>query len=321
MQEADIRPKELFNHYLELSRQDAQSFNRQRFESIPCPACGKAETSSAFEKFGFHYLRCATCGSLYCSPRPSEAVLMEFYKNSPSSTYWSQVFFPQVAESRREKLFKPKAAEIAKGLKQRGFEPKTICDVGAGYGMLLEELRPYFPAAELYAIEPSAELAARCRSQGFVALETTVEHAAEWQGKFDLVICFEVIEHVYQPLHFVGSLKNLLREEGLCLITGLGCDGFDIVTLKQHSQSVSPPHHLNFPSISGYQQLFERAGMKHIEITTPGQLDVDIVLNSGHSTEFLKMLESRGKEAVMDFQALLQKHRLSSHTWVMAQKA
>ena len=320
IKEEEIRPKELFQRYLELSQKDARKFNASNFKRIPCPGCGGDNSEKRFKKNGFQYVFCSICGSLYCSPRPSEEDLELFYKKSESAKYWAEVFFPAVAETRREKLFKKKAKQVHDVMEKKDFSPEAICDVGAGYGIFLEELKSFFPSAFFFAIEPSPDLAKRCRSKGFETLQATAEQSQLWGKEFDLVITFEVIEHVYSPDRFISSLYQLVKPGGYCLITGLGYEGFDILTLQKHSNSVFPPHHLNFLSIQGFKELFQRAGFSHIDIWTPGELDVDIVKNSPMVDEFTKALISRGEKAVKKFQSFLQKHQLSSHVWGLARK-
>jgi len=159
MKEYEIRPKELFDRYLELSRKDAMAFDKNGFENSVCPGCGSENSEHKFSKNGFTYSICRDCASVFCSPRPTEETIKKFYEESESSKYWSTVFFPAVAELRREKLFKIKAEKICSLLKELKLKPAKICDVGAGYGILLEELRKLIPESSFYAIEPCHELA------------------------------------------------------------------------------------------------------------------------------------------------------------------
>lgn len=324
MKENEIRPRELFQKYLELSKADAIRMPTDDFEQVACPGCLSGDAQLRLEKEGFSYKLCNQCGSLYCSPRPSLEQLEDFYKNSASSEFWARDFFPTVAEARREKIFRTKAERVVDILKKRNFQPKHVCDVGAGYGIFLEELQACVqsgnPATAYYAIEPSPDLAAICRSRNFETLEATVEHAEAWSGRFDLVICSEVIEHVYSSDLFLQSILNLLRPGGMAILTGLGYEGLDILELQEHSNSISPPHHINFMSVAGFEQLFTRCGCRDVEVQTPGQLDVDILLNSDNCPHWLEVLATRGEEALQDLQALLRKHRLSSHVWALGIK-
>jgi SAM-dependent methyltransferase len=328
MKEQDIRPADLFEKYLELSARDAHTFfsDRTRFQDVACPACGHTAPAEAFTKEGFRYVECTLCGTLFVSPRPDREALDRFYGDSPSATYWAETFFPASMANRREKIFAPRVSRILDVLKGR--EPRTIIDVGAGYGLFLEAYRHQRPDARLLAIEPGQKLAEVCRGKGFETLEVPVEDAGAWVGAADLAVCFEVLEHVYSPVEFVQSMARLLAPGGRMIVSSLGVEGFDIQVLWDRSRSVSPPHHLNFPSVEGFTRLFERAGLVDVTVLTPGRLDVDIVRNAvaddpsiAADNRFVRLLlEKRSGAAHEAFQQFLAAHALSSHVWVLASK-
>jgi SAM-dependent methyltransferase len=328
MKEQDIRPADLFDKYLALSALDAGTFfpDRSRFQDVACPACGGTAADEAFTKEGFRYAECRHCGTLFVSPRPDRGALDRFYGDSPSATYWAETFFPASMANRREKIFAPRVARVLDVLEGR--EPRTVIDVGAGYGLFLEEYRRQRSDVRLLAVEPGRKLAEVCRSKGFETLEVPVEDARAWAGAADLAVCFEVLEHVYSPLEFVQCMARLVTPGGRILVSSLGVDGFDIQVLWERSRSVSPPHHLNFPSVEGFTRLFERAGLVDVTVLTPGRLDVDIVRNAfaenpsiAADNRFLRLLIEKRSGAVHDaFQQFLATHSLSSHVWVLATK-
>ena len=328
MKEHDIRPADLFKKYLELCEADAITyFGSSPRRDIPCPACDSDKATPAFEKWGFGYVLCEFCGTLYQSPRPVQEDFARFYQESPSSLYWAKTFFPTIAEARRESLFRPKVQEIAQLCRDEGFFPDVLADIGAGYGLFLEEWRESFPETDLIAVEPNPTLAEVCRSKSFNVAECFAERAAHLNGKVDLVVALEVIEHVHDLMAFCSALKDLLRKGGKVLLTGLTVDGFDIQVLWEKSKSISPPHHINFVSVLGFEQLFSRAGFRNIRIFTPGKLDVDIVKNTVNENSdilsgqrFVSHLLSRSEAVLQDFQNFLREHQLSSHCWIWAEK-
>lgn len=324
MKERDIRPEALLNRYLELSAQDAERcFGDEIRVEVECVACGSGRCTRQFEKNGFAYAQCAECATLFQSPRPPIAAFEEFYRQSESSTYWAEVFFPAVAEVRREKIFRPRVERLARLCADHGIAVDRLIDVGAGYGIFLEEWRALFPAAHLVAVEPSESLANECRSKGFAVVEAIVENVAGHDQSADLVTCFEVLEHVYDPLAFVRVLARLARPGGYVFLSTLGADGFDLQVLWEKSTQIFPPHHLNFLSVNGFERLFERAGLTEVSVTTPGQLDVDIIRNAAakdpqllDGQRFLKKLLADERVAAA-FQQFLVDQRMSSHVWVI----
>lgn len=329
MKENDIRPPDLFAEYLRLSAADAENlFDPARREAVDCPGCGGARHQHAFRKSGFDYVVCDACASLFQTPRPPVSEYAQFYRDSVSAQYWADVFLPAVIETRREKLFRPRTERIRALCDERGFKPKTVIDIGAGHGIALEEWRRLDPAARLVAVEPGAALAAACRAKGIDVVETMAEDAsAETAIRGDLVTCFEVIEHVRDAFAFARSLYDLTAPGGVTLVTGLGVDGFDIQVLWDRSNSISPPHHINFMSTAGFENLFKRAGFEKVEVMTPGRLDVDIVAGAVDRGEvdmlprFEQLLLSRGEACRQDFQQFLARHQLSSHCWVLASRS
>ena len=328
MKEAEIRPADLFQEYLKLSAKDAKVyFEPSNRQSIPCPACGSALFLKAFNKFGFDYVECTECATLYQSPRPPLAEFEKFYNDSPSSNYWANIFFPAVAEVRRSKIFVPRVEQISSLCAENNFSPNDLIDIGGGYGTFLTLWREKYPKTNVYTVEPGAALAEVCRKKGIEVLETVAEHAIKtWAEKADLLTCFEVIEHVHNPFIFITALHQLIKPGGYALVSGLGVEGFDIQVLWENSKSISPPHHINFMSVDGFELLFKRAGFTDIKVMTPGKLDVDIVLNmikenpSLQMSRFERTLLQRGEKSRYEFQAFLAKHCLSSHCWIWAKK-
>lgn len=327
MKEHDIRPQALIDRYLELSAEDAeQCFGTGARDTVPCVACGSDHCDPAFVKSGFAYALCRACGTLFQSPRPSIAAFEAFYRESKSSRYWADVFFPAVAEIRREAIFRPRVERLAALCAEKRITVDRLIDVGAGYGIFLDEWRRVAPATHGLAIEPSASLAEACRQKGFPVVEDIVENVAGHDNSADLIVCFEVLEHVYDPLSFVRTLMRLARPGGYVFVSTLGIDGFDMQVLWERASQISPPHHINFLSSRGFERLFMRAGLTGTTITTPGRLDVDIVRNAarrdprlleGH--RFLRHLLENDERAA-SFQQFLSREGLSSHVWVIGQK-
>jgi len=112
MKESEIRPKDLFNAYLELSKKDAESFNKSEFELTNCIACNSRNILDNLIKSGFNYQLCGDCNSLFCNPRPPQKMLNTFYRSSASSKFWFSQFLPAVTEARRERIFARKAVEL-----------------------------------------------------------------------------------------------------------------------------------------------------------------------------------------------------------------
>lgn len=157
-------------------------------------------------------------------------------------------------------------------------------------------------------------------------LEDIVENVIGHESSADVVTGFEVLEHVHDPLDFVRVLKGLARLGGYVCVSTLCIDGFDLQMLWEKSTQISPPHHINFLSVRGFEKLFARAGLEDVVVTTPGQLDVDIVRNTADRDPGI-LADHRFVQAVLArdstrarFQEFLSANQLSSHAWITGRR-
>ena len=325
MKEEEIRKRDVLNRYLDLVQEDSIGLfhDRSAFMKIDCPACGNAEPVSQFDKMGFSYVQCGKCETLFVSPRPAYKDLMRIYVDSPSTRFWVNDFFLPMAEARREKIFRPRAEFIAESFPD--IRSGRLADIGAGFGLFLEELNKLWPESDIVAIEPSVDMAKICRDKGLQVLESTLEEVSSAE-KFDLLTAFELFEHLHDPIPFAEKVCDLLNPGGYLFLTTLNGLGFDIQILWERSKSVSPPHHLNFFNPHSMEILLERVGFDIVEISTPGQLDWDII-EGGFRHEgidpgrFFRTISHHGTaEAKQDLQQWIRTHNFSSHMRVIAKK-
>lgn len=177
------------------------------------------------------------------------------------------------------------------------------------------------------AVEPSESLPREYRANGFEVVEDIVENVHGRDNHANFVACFEVLNHVYNPRAFVCVLTRLVRPGGYVVVSTLGVVGFDIQVLWDRSNAVFLPHHISFLSVAGFACLFTRSDLVELEVTTLGQLDVDIVRNALQGAPDLlkgsrllrRLLADKVRAAA--FQPFLSENLLSSHSWVVDGKA
>lgn len=326
MKEEDIRKRELFDKYISLVEQDSAALLKKKSEflKICCPACGSGESFDGFEKKGFEYSCCTSCKTLYANPRPRFEDLMDFYTGSESTSFWINEFFKPVAEERRKQIFRPRAEYISKILSEK--TDLTIGDIGAGFGIFLDELSRLRKGDNLVAIEPSPEQARLCESLGLVAETSALESLEGYEGQFELLTAFELFEHLHDPEDFLKHVFRMLRPGGLFLITTLNGIGFDILLLWENSRSILPPVHLNFFNPESIAMLLKKCGFEMVETATPGRLDWDIVESAIKNTgarpgRFWEMFAASGTaESKAALQDWISGGGMSSHMRILAKK-
>jgi hypothetical protein len=333
LQEAEIRPAAVLHKFKELSESEA----RERFGDpatlveVACPACGAPEKLPAFIKNTFTFQQCAGCASVYVSPRPTVAALADYYTNSRAVEYRSQHFDPETAKARRYHLLVSLIGWLGQLVDEAGFrEPRAdaplrraFADIGANNPLIFEEVSRLGLFDRLYAIGAAPLLQEECRSRG----AELVDSLAAAELSLGAITACEQLEHQHSPLNFLSSAAERLVEGGVLVCTTRTISGFDLQTLWDKASYIFVPEHLNLLSIEGLEQLVKRAGLELVELSTPGQLDVELVRHAMaenpalHLPPFIhQLLTRRGRAAHEDFQEFLQKHRLSSHVRIAAGK-
>lgn len=324
-----IRPDDLMRQSDRLHAEDLRWLlaRESEFVLVACPACGSDETTPLWGKDGFHYVRCVACRTGYLNPRPLAETLDQYYRMAENYNFWEKYVFPASEATRREQIVRPRVQRVVDLCRGRGVQGCLLVEVGAGYGTFCEEVARTGLFSRVVAIEPTPSMAQACRNRGLEVLELPIEQVRLEQELADVIVSFEVIEHLFSPRDFLTACARLLKPGGLLALTCPSVDGFDVVTLGAVSQVVDPEH-LNYFHPASLSLLYQRCGFEVVELTTPGRLDAEIVRKrtlaglhdlSGHP--FLEQVLLRDWERLgTAFQAFLAANLLSSHMWIAGRR-
>ena len=327
--EDDIRPDALMVGQQQRTLNDAKLLLQyeHQFVEIACPACGSRKETKNFKKFGLRYVSCSMCRTIYVTPRPRPDHLAEYYVKSEDWAYWSKHVFPASEKARREKIFIPRVNALLEMCKRFSTATRTIAEVGAGFGIFCEEIKKARVFNRILAIEPSPDLARSCRDRGIETLEQPFENVVIEDGSLDVLACFEVIEHLYDPQAFLKKGNALLSPGGLLVISCPNAAGFEAVVLGEKWGAIELGH-LNLFNLDSLSTLLQVSGFKVIQQTTPGRHDAELVrkevLDGAFDLAdqpFLKqILIEKWQETGAAFQYFLSENLLSSHMLFAAQK-
>ena len=110
---------------------------------------------------------------------------------------------------------------------RRPLEGRSALDVGCGAGLLAEPLARL--GAQVTAIDAAPELVEVARrhaaEQGLV-IDFRAAAVEDIEGRFDLITCLEVVEHVADPQAFIAALAKRLAPGGLLILSTPNATGW-----------------------------------------------------------------------------------------------
>lgn len=275
----EIRPNELREGQVAAYERDLERLRRRlaEFVAVGCPACDGEKSKPAFEKYGFQFRRCDECRTLYMSPRPSPAVMASYYSDSENYKFWAEHIFPASEAARRERIHRPMLEYIVNACAQYEVEPRLLVEVGPGFGTFAALAQDSGAFKQVVTIERTPEMAEACRARSLTVLEKAVEDvSADDVGLADVLVSFEVIEHLFNPAEYIRAARRLIRPGGLLLLTCPNGDGFDTATLGAKSAAVDSEH-VNLFNPTSLRHLLERQSFEILSAETPGRLDAELV--------------------------------------------
>lgn len=326
--EIDFKPSELLHKYVELTEKDVASFliEEQTLEEVSCPGCAGKEAALAFEKFGLRYVECLSCHTLYISPRPSDAVLNRYYSQSPARRFWHEEILKATLKKRQEKIVKPRFEWIAESVGEYLPGAEHFVDINTDQYGYIEELARTDLFKRKTLINPFVKLEEAQLSVN-IELMSLPWWDVQLSNQVDVISMFEVADRTSDVNALLAKVSRMLKKGGLCFVTAILISGFDLQILWSKAENLYPPDRLNVFSVEGLQTLFERHGFEALEFSTPGILDVEIVVNAVRRDQEIELprfirylLEARGEETKLSFQEFLQAALLSSYGRVLLQK-
>ncbi len=267
-------------------------------EERPCPICKTSDHSVVYrestydesrwtqasfssrkvpEYMHFRLLTCGACGLTYGSPVASAEAASQAYRRAS---------FEASVESTDA------ARTYAQYLRKQGFEPGRALDIGCGDGAFLRELlRLGF--REIVGVEPS-EAPVRVASEDVRPLirQEMFDRALFAENSFDLVTCFQTIEHVYEPRKLLEDIFRILKPGGKVFLIEHDLGAFSARVMGEKSPIFDIEH----------VQLFNPRSVRYL-LTQTGFQDVNVfsILNAYALTYWLKLfpLPARVKRGLL----------------------
>lgn len=274
-----------------------------------CPICGSSKIKFKFFKNGFKFVKCQKCNLVFVNPRPSAEFLEKYYSEGATYQYMQNVILRKTAKFRIEIVLKPKLKIVDKFFDKK---KNKLLDVGCASGYFLNLASK--SGWECYGVEPNKDAVKFLKKNFFkIKVFNTAIEELETKTRFDVVTCWEFVEHVLTPLKIFKKIHSILDKKGVFILSTPNSEGFDMMVLEELSDAYLAPSHLNYFNPKAITFALKKAGFKKIEVITPGIFDLDKVIN-------ILKLSVPSPDFKKKFIRFLQENKWSGHMVAIAFK-
>lgn len=228
----------------------------------PCPCCGRIGEHRRSRWF-YRYARCRRCGSIFVSPRPSQAV----YDRRLEAVAVENVLptFQQM-DPGQLKGFADRILYAAQ-VKGRGIGGMNFLDFGCGVGrMLLAAHSLGFDRVDGY--EPSHAMTQMALSSiGETSIQVT-NCLDQLDAGYDIIFCEDVIEHCLVPQQVLEDLFSRMNTGGILYLSTPVISGLSGIALGQAWWCAGPDDHLQLYTHRALRIAVESAGFKVVDCFT-----------------------------------------------------
>lgn len=241
-------------------KKDAQDYFRKYRNHLiqrVCPVCGSAEHKSLTNYAeSFSVVQCEKCTLIFIKDAPNKACLDDYYQNSESVRLLTEFYINRNKQNRNPVSASRLAnlVDTAVAMKQPHL---NILEVGCGDGKFLRALKEALATrgihVTLYGIEPNLEASGCARANGisieqsYLGLEDIDEESSS--ESYDLILLFEVIEHVVFPEKMLKKLYSDLKLGGVLILTTPNISGLENILTGYNgyrvlAHAICPPAHI-----------------------------------------------------------------------------
>ena len=229
----------------------------------PCPICGQLgakEWLHGPDRFHgrqeqYTLLRCPACSLVWLSDPPKPAEM---------HVHYTDAYHKLISAAGRDALahwgFRKEAVAH---YKQCG----AILDLGCSSGSFLDFMRD--ESWKLYGIEMSAEGARRAeeRSKAKVFVGDILD-ASFPRESFDVITCFDVLEHLYEPVRVLAKVAEWLKPGGIFYVLVPNVDSAEARVFGSYWHGLELPRHLFHYSPASLRFLTQSVGLREVSLET-----------------------------------------------------
>jgi len=231
--------------------------------AAPCPLCGQTGAREWLQgpdrfhgrKERYTLVRCPGCSLVWLSrpPKPEEMHL-----------HYTEAYHRLISEGGQNspERWRDRKATLTQ-YKQSGL----LLDLGCSSGAFLEYMKS--GSWKLFGIEMSADGARTAQERsGAQVLVGDIPEAPFAPESFDVITCFDVLEHVYEPRRVLEKVGEWLKPGGIFYVLVPNIDSAEARVFGTYWQGLELPRHLSHFSPASLRNLAKSVGLSEVSLET-----------------------------------------------------
>ncbi len=238
------------------------------FEEVVCDLCNNPRYTILFRRKDlntslngeYQVVKCNNCGLIYQNPRPTVNSLPFIYP----SDYDQYTFNTTKGFQKHIELYGlKKRFKLISIYKEEG----NLLDIGCSTGDFIEYVSS-IAGWTCMGIEPSTVAYNMSNIKKFIYNGYVTDFIQKYpDARFDVVTLWNVIEHLHSPTHELTKIYNLLRENGIIVITTPNVNSFAANLFKKYWIGYELPRHLYIFSEKTLSILLQKVGFRVHKMT------------------------------------------------------
>ncbi len=280
-----LRGKEFYKGVLDFRKKILPS-NKHRIkkeEEFRCLLCKNNKGNLLLEwEEGYQLIQCKQCGA--SSPNISFSESSGVAVGLEPKELQYEIYVKTIDRQydyRKNKLGSERYRYIVERLDLDPHKMQLL-DVGCGAGYFLSYLKDQKIQAK--GLDTNLNTVRYCRERGLDVDSGNV--ADEPDGKYDVVVLFDVLEHLLNPVSVMKDLVRKLKPKGYVLAFTPNIHSLSYELMGNLENTFLPFEHICFYDLKSFNFLAEKIGLQIYSLDTFGLDVMDYLLMKEHSDNF-----------------------------------
>jgi 2-polyprenyl-6-hydroxyphenyl methylase / 3-demethylubiquinone-9 3-methyltransferase len=298
-----------------------------------CPCCNSKDYSS-IDKFHdtYNIAICKKCLTKFVNPSPSQSAINYFYNDCNASKLIANLYNKRARSKNGAVLIDSRIKTVNEIINKKEKERYSILELGCGNGSNLMKLRDHLQSSfknftfDYTGVDIRTSVSFSNNDKGVEFIDDdAINYLSKTSKKYDIILHYELIEHLIDPYNFMVILNSVCNSSGYIIFTTPNAEGLEMnIDYNEYrllAHALFPPMHLNAFSSFNISLFAHLHGFKLYELTTPGQLDVDIINNTNIiDSQIINEVKKMDEYSQAVLQELCILLKASSHMQVILKK-